>query len=140
MILLTNFFKKSWKSKLALLFIIILPFFLTTSGYSAIDKGFAWDANTEADLAGYRIYMSPTSGEYVLGEFSSDKIVEINCGPNPGGTESAIVHIPDGTWYFVATAFDTEGLESTRSEIELTWTSIPEDGTPPGCVLNFRFN
>jgi len=113
--------------------------FLASSGYTAVDKTFMFDANTESDLAGYRIYMSSESGVYTYGEFSSDKIVEIYRGPNPGGTEEVTVHVPNGTWYFVATAFDTEGLESGRSKIELTVTTNPEEGNPPGCVVNFKW-
>ena len=105
---------------------------------SAINKTFEWDANTEADLAGYRIYMSATPGGQTLGESSPDKIATLGRGPNPGGAEEVTILIPAGTWYFVATAFDTEGLESSRSN-EISTTITPEEGQPPGCPISFRW-
>ena len=123
------------KWRLATLVVAMFAMLSIPGAFAEKDQGVAWDPNTEADLAGYRIYMSGTSNTYEYGEFSNDIIAQV-----PAGTESVTIHIPDGTWYLVATAYDTEGLESPRSEIELTITTNPEEGNPPGCVMNFRFS
>lgn len=96
-------------------------------------KTFGWDANTESDLAGYRIYQSDISGDYVFGGPTSPNFVaEIPCGPNdPTCCEYVKAASPGpGKWY-VATAFDLNSNESLPSnEIE---------SLPPGKVKNFKF-
>lgn len=68
---------------------------------------FKWDANTEKDLTGYRLYRSDKSGEYVYGK---DKAI----ATIPAGTETVKVKdLKPG--YFVLTAFDTLGNESGPS-------------------------
>ena len=69
-----------------------------------------WDPNSESDLAGYRIYYGIASSSY-------DNAIDV------GNTETCTVMglIPDVTYYFVATAYNTSGLESDYSnEIEYT--------------------
>ena len=65
-----------------------------------------WNANTEADLAGYRVYVGTTSGSYnFTGPF------EVS-----GATSFTVPNLPVGTTYFFAvTAFDKSGNESTKS-------------------------
>jgi len=95
-------------------------------------KTFGWDANTESDLVGYRVYMSDTSGVYVFGNASPNFVGEITCGPN---VEVCCEYIKvaspgPGKWY-VGTAFDVYGNESLPSnEIE---------SLPPGQMMNFKF-
>jgi fibronectin type 3 domain-containing protein len=70
----------------------------------------AWDANTESDLAGYKIYYGIESGKY--GE-------PLDVGKV---TEKTIPGFIDGeTYYFAATAYDDQNNESAYSE-ELTHT------------------
>lgn len=83
------------------------------------DSKLAWDANTEPDVAAYRIYLSATSGAY---DFSSPS-AEI---AHPA-TEWPIV-ATDGTWFAVATAVDDVGNESPPSN-EVTFDM---DATAPG--------
>ena len=66
----------------------------------------SWNANTEADLAGYRVYVGTASGSYgFAGPF------EI-----ASGTSFTVPNLPVGTTYFFAvTAFDKSGNESTKS-------------------------
>ena len=102
-------------------FVTILAILLLVPAlaFAGADITFEWDGNTEADLAGYRIYQSAQSDTYIYGTDSPNKVVDISRGPNPGGTETATIYVEDGTWFWVATAYDTEGNESDPS-IELT--------------------
>lgn len=95
---------------------------------------FAWDANTEADLAGYRLYQSNVSvltldadndGIITLAELLAGSGVVV--GNVSVGTEIVTVQVHDGTWYWVLTAYDTQGNESGPSnEVTKTVnTSVP---------------
>lgn len=115
------------------LFIIICILAMAGMAHAEPAKTFGWDANTEADLAGYRIYQSDISGDYVFGGSASPNFVaEVPCGPNdPACCEYEKAASPGpGKWY-VATAFDLHGNESLPSnEIE---------SLPPGQVKHLRF-
>jgi len=85
-----------------------------------------WDANTEADLAGYKVYSSRTSGgPYVLLSDVGNKtelVIDIS-------TEV------DGKIYYVCTAYDTNGNESGYSN-EAVWTVDHTSPAPPsGCRI-----
>jgi hypothetical protein len=63
----------------------------------------AWDANTETDIAGYKIYYGTVSRTY------ANSI-------NVGNFTSCTLSLTEGrTYYFVATAYNTDGLESDYS-------------------------
>jgi chitinase len=70
-----------------------------------------WDANTEGDLAGYRVYYGTSSGAYGA---------PLPAGPNPTYTVS---NLASGTYYFAVTAYDTGGYESLESNE--VWKTIP---------------
>ena len=83
-----------------------------------------WDANTEPDLAGYKIFTRMEGDTYNYAT------------PAWQGTETTCsITLADGeTWYMVAHAFDTEGLESGDSN-EVSWYhEFPWINTPPGAV------
>ncbi len=61
-----------------------------------------WDANTESDLAGYKVYRGTVSGTYSLVE-------------DVGDTTNYNDIVPDGDYYWVVTAYDTSGNESLYS-------------------------
>jgi hypothetical protein len=69
----------------------------------AAEVTLAWDANSEPDLAGYRIFYHPVSGSYDY------------ANPIWEGTETTCTVSVEADGYFVARAFDTSGLESTNS-------------------------
>ena len=86
---------------------------------------FCWKRNTEPDLAGYRSYISMNSGDYKY--FSSDpndndlystysliRDAEGNIVDHPDESPQHSISTP-GLYYFVLTAYDTEGLESAPS-------------------------
>lgn len=93
--------------------VFMLIVFCPVLALGAVNIEFGWDANTEADLAGYRLYQSESSGEYVKGNF----IAEI-----PAPTISYVLEdIAEGTHCWVLTAYDVSGNESGWSnEVTLT--------------------
>ena len=100
----------------------IILVLLMISYAPAAQKVFTWDANTEADLAGYRLYMSNTSGSY-----GTTPIATI-----PAGTETLNYDVsPDGTYYFVMTAYDTNDNESGYSN-EVSTVIDETAPAPPG--------
>ena len=99
----------------------------------ALDVTLAWDANTESDLAGYKLhYKTGSSGPPYNGTGALEGYSPIDVG---NVTEFTIHGLSDGvTYYFVATAYDTEGLESDYSnEVSTAGASTlsitsPQDG------------
>jgi hypothetical protein len=113
------------KTKSRALFPIVLListlFFLLIGGPCrgwAADIFITWNANTEADLAGYKLYYGTHPGQY--GE-------PVDVGKV---TECGIPIKPDqaATYYFALTAYDTSGNESGYSEEA---TCFVPDGAPP---------
>ncbi len=64
----------------------------------------AWDANNEADLAGYRVYVGLASGAYST---------SIDVGTVTSYTLTGLA--TGTTYYFAVTAYDTSGNESAPS-------------------------
>jgi hypothetical protein len=81
---------------------------------------FEWDSVVADDLAGYRLYMSPTSNTYTAGH-----LIEI-----PVGTTTVTVVIPNADLYFVCTAFDTNNNESEHSN-EIFVAKVVDTEAPP---------
>jgi fibronectin type 3 domain-containing protein len=85
---------------------------------------FLWDANTEPDLAGYKLYQGTKTGDYAaatpveLGNVTTHKLEDI----------------ADGQHFFVVTAVDADGNESGFSN-EVTVTI---DTIGPGAPQNFK--
>ena len=80
----------------------------------------AWDANTESDLAGYKIYYGTTSGNYSQ---------SIDVGNT---TEYTLTGLAENVTYYIAvTAYDLDNNESAYS-VELVHTiAITKDTTLP---------
>jgi hypothetical protein len=126
---------------LKLLGIILITFLLIGSANAqvnsiTVDKGdeygFAWMANAEPDMAGYRLYRTSTSGEYTYGDafaFASFNLITAS----PRYTAQTY-----GTFYFVLTAFDTEGFESLPS-VELILNVVNEPPNAPGGCAILKF-
>jgi len=69
------------------------------------------DSTALADLAGYRVYQSTTSGSYTAGPAAT-----VTAPASGGGTASATVNnLASGTYYFVVRAYDSSGNESVVS-------------------------
>ncbi len=77
-----------------------------------------WDANSEADLAGYKLTYGTVSGAYTetvdAGNATTATAANLNAGT---------------TYYFVVTAYNTEGLDSLPSN-EVTYTSSTGNTAP----------
>lgn len=105
---------------------MVIVIFLLVAGIAIADNSvtFLWDANTETDLAGYRLYQSTTSGQYVLGEGNQVAVIS-------AGIETVTLpNVPDGTFFWVLTAYDTSDNESGPSnEVSATLDSAPP-GSP----------
>ena len=114
------------------LFITIIFIIFAWSGIAAgAEVTFLWDANVEPDLEGYRIYEGAVSG-------TNPKLVaDIKCPANDASCTTYLYqNIPDGTYYWVAFAYDTSGNVSARSE-EI---SLTIDTAAPGSPQSFTVN
>lgn len=86
--------------------------------------GFEWNANTESDLAGYKMYWGNLSGVYG------------NSFDVGNQTNYTVIELVEGqTYYFAATAYDTTGNESGYSD-EVSYEVV--DTTPPDAPQSFR--
>jgi len=72
----------------------------------------AWDASPSAAVAGYRVYWGTNSRAY-FGVTNAGLVLT-----------QAVVLPHRGRWFFAATAYDTNGLESDFSS-EVSWESKP---------------
>ena len=79
------------------------------SNFSTANSGTAklsWNASTGRDIAGYKIYLATASGVYGTPIATTSADVT---------TYTATGLAPDTTYFFVVTAFNTDGTESTFS-------------------------
>lgn len=105
--------------KIVLGVLLLLAF---TSAGAAADVTLGWDANTETNLAGYKIYYGTAPGVYGT---------PITLGIQNTYT---ITGLPAGTYYIAITAYNTSGLESGFSnEVSATLTETP---TTSKCDIN----
>ena len=105
-------------------------FFLSALGQSyAMDVTLQWDVTTEPNLAGYKIYYkADTSGPPYNGEGAIESDSPINVGNVTSFTAHGLTD--DGTYFFVVTAYDNQGLESGYSnEVSInSSTTLAYDG------------
>lgn len=98
--------------------LVTLPTLLSANIAHSLDQSFAWDENTESDIAGYYIYYKngnsgpPYDG---IGADEGDSPIEIpltslNDPENPEFTLHGLNET--GPFFFVATAYDIYGNES----------------------------
>lgn len=103
----------------ALATVVVYPFFGLAY---AIDVTLMWDANTEPNLAGYRIYYDTNPGHPYEGYGAQEGAspIEIDLynddeNPDPEVVEYTIDGLPDGEYYFAVTAFD-DGVPPLESD------------------------
>ena len=85
----------------------------------------SWDANTELDLAGYRVYVGQASGQYGS-PIPLGKVTEISL--------ASLGIVADGNYFVAMTAVDLAGNVSGFS-VELPFVL---DGTIPIAPVNLR--
>jgi len=94
--------------RLALFALLILPLFATQAPAASVTL--AWDANTEATVAGYRVGYGTASGSYAstvdVGNWTSVNISGLETGRR---------------YYFACKAYDSSGRESAYSS-EISYT------------------
>ena len=99
-------------------------------GWAAGIVTLGWNANTEPDLVGYRVYIGTSSGVY---NFSSAKYTSpVNVGLVTTYTFTELTG--PTTYYFAITAFNSTGGESSFSS-EISWF-VPDYGTITGSLSN----
>jgi len=101
--------------------LVILSAFLTLLSGQAIAASLqvSWNANTDADLAGYKVYYGTLTGTY-------GPAVDVR-----NVTAYQIANVQSGSTYYVAvSAYDSSGNESSRST-EVRATIPAADTTPP---------
>jgi len=113
----------------ALLVSAVLSFCFIASGY-AMDVTLQWDANTEPDLAGYKVYYKTgSSGEPYDGtgadQGSSPITVPIGDLADSDNPEYTLTGLTDDvTYFFVVTAYDDQERESAYSN-EVSTLGVP---------------
>lgn len=112
------------KKFLALVFVLAMASSAFAAGGKAV---LSWDANHEADLAGYKVYYGTASRSY-------GPAIDVGKTATPLAPSYSISLPNDGTYFFAVTAYDTQGNESALSA-EVSKTI---DGTPPAPPSNFR--
>ncbi|HOO46359.1 MAG TPA: PKD domain-containing protein [Deltaproteobacteria bacterium] len=84
----------------------------------------SWNANAEADLAGYKVYYGTQSGEYAT---------TVDVGNTTSYTSGAA---EEGATYYVAvSAYDTSGNESGLSQEASVSIPVPDVTPPAGSVV-----
>jgi fibronectin type 3 domain-containing protein len=83
-----------------------IPVSLILSATVAGTANLTWDANTDSDLAGYKVYQGTSSGTYAASVSTIPK----------GTTSYTVAGLQTGTTYFfIITAYDNAGNESLHS-------------------------
>jgi len=114
------------EKKMKMLLLSTMFFLLFHGVCSAHEVTLEWDPNQEPDIAGYRIYQGTIGGSH-----GATPVAEI---VHPT-TQVVLKNLVDGTYFWVATAFDSSGLESVKSnEVSHTFTA----GDPGAPVLRIK--
>lgn len=116
------------RKSLKIIFMMLTILLLSVNCWADSSRQFIWDANSESDLAGYRLYQSDTAGQYEFGsEFAITTIPK-------GSVTTTLKDIPEGIWFFVVTAYDDSGNESVPSNE----VSAKIDNTSPAAPTTLR--
>ena len=105
---------------------------LSAAAWAGSNVTLAWDANIEPDLVGYKMYISSESGQF------TDPPVATITAP---ATTVTVMNLPDGTWYFVVTAYDSTQESGYSNQVGDTFDAPPDN--PKGLtitgVVSFTF-
>jgi len=117
------------------LVLVVLGIFLAVGAYAAPANklGLEWDANTETNLAGYKVYYktgSPGPPYDGVGQVEGDSPIDVG---NVTEFYFNSIDFRAKDFWFVVTAYSTEGFESGYSNEVTTKGLIP--APPTGCIL-----
>jgi hypothetical protein len=86
----------------------------------AVDLTYEWDANTETNLAGYRLHWGPASRKYT------------NAITTTATTATVSNVVPGAIYYAAATAFVRHGTNETQSEYSAELAFVVPPTAPKG--------
>lgn len=109
------------------LLLVFALFFIIGAGpaYSESIK-LVWDANSETDLAGYRVYSSTISGGPYTMIQDVGNVIELTLNMNG---------VSEGIIYYVCTAYDQRGNESEYSNQAEYIVDHTAPAKPTGCTV-----
>lgn len=114
-----------------ILFFFLYFFYFVSCSYG-FDITLRWDANAEEDhVIGYMVYQSSISGQYTYGESNAVAIV---LSPT---TTVTLYNVPEGTWYWIVTAYNSFGEDGASNEVTNYEEPIP-DTIPPNAPIGLR--
>ena len=116
--------RSSLQNSIIIFFVLFITFISSSSALSA-QITLAWDPNTEADLAGYKVYYGIASGTYgspiSVGNVTTYTLAGLTAGQ---------------TYYIALKAYNTSNMESDYSnEVSGVATTLA-DTTPPTTPTN----
>jgi hypothetical protein len=115
---------------------------MLVSGLAPLAFGFnganrlCWDPNVEADVAGYKLYLTLAGQPTVVKDIL--KAVATTSAPCAGGQVGVTLGsltLPDGNYTGKVTAYDSNGNESVMSA-EVIPSPFPLDSSPPVAPRN----
>lgn len=98
--------------------------------FAASNVTFGWDANSESDLAGYKLYQSASAG----GPYTEVADISQASLADPQNPEYTLANVTDGVYFWVITAYDDADNESGYSN-EVT---ADLDTLSPGAPVNIE--
>ncbi|MEJ2724264.1 MAG: hypothetical protein P8175_06375 [Deltaproteobacteria bacterium] len=108
-----------------------------------LDVTLAWDANTESNIAGYKIYYDTDSGQpyYGTGAEQGDSPIDVPLSldenPDPNTVQYTVLALPAETYYFAVTAYDNEAPSNESGYSNEAYSGSTPDNIPP-LISNVR--
>ena len=121
----------------------ISPLFLFLSPGYAFDVTLRWTANTENDLAGYKIYYDTDLGDPYegTGALEGDSPVDMSLAQDESADPNKVVftlhNLPDGTYYFAVTAYNDD-VPPLESDYSSEVTADPTTDTTAPVISNIQ--